>query len=171
MTLNQEQQQLVADNYRLIFAFANRKNINVEEYSDILSISLCKAATTFKGTSAFSTYAFQIMENDLSNEFRFQNSQCRNSNNIAFSLDDVVSTDSLVTYGDIVINSNAPDILENLMIGEIWELFSPVEQTVVEGLLLQKTQQEMSIELGCSRSNIAMLVTSIRMKTRKYLED
>ena len=43
-SLTAEQQQLVIENHNLIYDFAKRKNLIIEEYYDILAIGLCNAA-------------------------------------------------------------------------------------------------------------------------------
>ena len=45
--LTPEQQKLVTDNHNLIYSLANAKNIDLDEYYDVLAIGLCKAAITF----------------------------------------------------------------------------------------------------------------------------
>lgn len=63
--LTEEQRKFVEDNHNLIYAFAKKNELDLEEYYDILAISLCKAALSFdpdRGFS-FSTYAYKSMKN------------------------------------------------------------------------------------------------------------
>ena len=69
--LTPEQQKLVTDNHNLIYSLANAKNIDLDEYYDVLAIGLCKAAITFDETkSKFSTYVYACMYNSYKCELR-----------------------------------------------------------------------------------------------------
>ena len=45
--LTLDQQRIVSENHNLIYSLANKKNINLDEYYDVLAIGLCKAAIAF----------------------------------------------------------------------------------------------------------------------------
>lgn len=69
--LTSEQKNLVTENHNLIYDLAKKKNINLDEYYDVLAIGLCKAAITFDiEKSKFSTYAYAVMYNTYKNELR-----------------------------------------------------------------------------------------------------
>lgn len=61
-----EQKQLITDNHNLIYSFLQKRSLDIEDYYDLAAIGLCKAAKTFeKDKSAFSTYAFCCMFNEV----------------------------------------------------------------------------------------------------------
>ena len=65
--LTEEQKRLAEDNHNLIYGFANKKNLDVEEYYGVLAIGLCKAARIFDSSKGyqFSTVAYTCMGNEV----------------------------------------------------------------------------------------------------------
>ena len=65
--LTEEQKEKVEKNHNLIYSFAIKYKLDIEDYYDVLSISLCKAALYFDETrkNSFSTFAYKIMLNDI----------------------------------------------------------------------------------------------------------
>ena len=71
MKLNDEQRKLVADNHKLIYFYAHKHNVDVDEYYDLLALALCQAAYNYDKTKgAFSTIAIRTMELKMLNEYR-----------------------------------------------------------------------------------------------------
>ncbi len=64
--LSKDQQDLVSDNHNLIYSYANKMNLDINEYYDLLAIGLCKAAKMYDPNRgyAFSTYAYFVMRNE-----------------------------------------------------------------------------------------------------------
>lgn len=70
--MTKEQEQLVTDNYKLIYFFLNKWGKTIEEYYDICAIGLCKAAITYDSSKdvKFATYAGICIENEIKMELR-----------------------------------------------------------------------------------------------------
>ena len=69
--LTLDQQRIVSENHNLIYSLANKKNINLDEYYDVLAIGLCKAAMIYnENKSKFSTLAFTCMLNEYRHELK-----------------------------------------------------------------------------------------------------
>ena len=76
MKLTKEQQKLVEDNHSLIYFYAKKYNVSIEDYYDVLALALCYAASNYdpkKG--AFSTLAIKSMHFKMQNEFAYNTKQ------------------------------------------------------------------------------------------------
>lgn len=68
--LSNEQKNLVEENYNLIYKYAKDHKLDIEEFSGLLSIGLCKAALNYDSDKTkFSTFAFRL-GNEVSNYLR-----------------------------------------------------------------------------------------------------
>jgi RNA polymerase sigma factor (sigma-70 family) len=67
-----KQAEFVAKNHKLIFEFLKIHNLSVDEWYDVCAIGLCKSARSFDPSrgSAFSTYAFRVIDNEVKMELR-----------------------------------------------------------------------------------------------------
>ena len=66
--LNEKQKNLVEENYN---KYAKDKKLDIEEFSGLLSIGLCKAALNYDSNKTkFSTFAYRCMGNEVSNYLR-----------------------------------------------------------------------------------------------------
>ena len=71
MKLTEEQKKLVEDNHNLIYWFARKKHIDIEEYYDILAQGLCIAAHNYNSSKgSFSAYAYLVMNTEMQKEHR-----------------------------------------------------------------------------------------------------
>lgn len=70
--LTAEQQKLASDNHNLIYSYAKKMNLELEEYYDILAIGLCQAASLFDPDLgfAFSTLAYISMRSECYSYWR-----------------------------------------------------------------------------------------------------
>lgn len=69
--LNEKQKNLVEKNYNLIYKYAKDHKLDIEEFSGLLSIGLCKAALNYDSDKTkFSTFAYRCMGNEVSNYLR-----------------------------------------------------------------------------------------------------
>lgn len=69
--LNEKQKNLVEENYNLIYKYAKDHKLDIEEFSGLLSIGLCKAALNYDfDKTKFSTFAYRCMGNEVSNYLR-----------------------------------------------------------------------------------------------------
>ena len=67
--LTDEQRQMVADNHNLIYSFLNKYHLPDFDWYDTAAFGLIKAAMTYDNSTAFSTYAYKCMFNEMRNEF------------------------------------------------------------------------------------------------------
>lgn len=175
--LTREQQNLVTENHNLIYEFAKRKHLAVDEYYGILAIGLCQAAQIYNSDSGkFSTVANKCMNNILVNHYEYLSSQRFIPEDMILSYDAPKSgedgddngcfldniTDSRCTH-DIVVSGIMSEILINLL--------SEKEQTVVNLLMSGMTQDKIAGYMGCKQQNIAYYVKQIRKKWSTYIDN
>jgi DNA-directed RNA polymerase specialized sigma subunit len=114
--LNAEQKQLVADNHNLIYGYAHKKKLDLDEYYDILALGLCRAALSFDSNkSSFQTYAYMIMGSEVNahRRFKVQSKRTLDKSVKEVRLDDPVDyedndKDTYSTIGEFKINPNVP---------------------------------------------------------------
>jgi RNA polymerase sigma factor (sigma-70 family) len=149
--LNEQQKQLVEENHNLIYGFAHRHNINLNEYYDVLAISLCKAGESFDDKKGkFSTYAYTIMWRDYLNEMEAKFTQKRNGLECEFTEETTQSKN----------NDLDTDIL-------ILDYLNEREKKVL--LLRGKgyTIEEVGRILGIHKSYVSKILSKTREKLRK----
>lgn len=66
MQLTEEQREFVAENHNLIYSFARKRGLDLEEYYGLLAIGLCKAGCMYDAERdvKFSVFAYTCMYNE-----------------------------------------------------------------------------------------------------------
>lgn len=175
--LTKEQQNLVTENHNLIYEFAKRKHLAIDEYYGLLAIGMCQAAQIYNGESGkFSTVANKCMNNILVNHYEHLSSQRSIPEDMILSYDasnggedgdnnscflDSLA-DSRCTH-DIVVSGIMSEILINLL--------SEREQMVVNLLVNGMTQDKIAERMGCKRQNIGYYIKQIRKKWIVYMDN
>ena len=175
--LTKEQQCLVTENHNLIYEFAKRKHLAIDEYYGILAIGLCQAAQIYDNNSGkFSTVANNCMNNFLVNHYEHLSSQRSVPEDIVCSYDVPKSgedgdnngcfldnlADSRCTH-DIVVSGIMSETLINLL--------SDKEQMVVNLLTNGMIQDEIADRMGCKRQNVGYYIKQIRKKWSTYMNN
>lgn len=108
--LTLDQQRIVSENHNLIYSLANKKNINLDEYYDVLAIGLCKAAIAFDNTKGkFSTLAYTVMLNEYKQELRKQQNERAIPQDKLLSFDVPIQTDQdsqFASFADVIPDNN-----------------------------------------------------------------
>lgn len=171
-SLNKDQQKLVEDNYKLIYSYAYKTNLDIYEYYDILAIGLCHAALEYDPSKGkFSTYAYAAMCNEVYNHWRN-----------TYKLKRAIPQDMLVSYNeilnekietlDIISYQAQKDILResygldisHLFIEENIKKLNDKERFIVLRSALGYKQKEIAKELGISQSYISRILRNIEKK-------
>lgn len=166
--LNKEQQNLVVENHKLIYFYAHKMNLDLEEYYDLLAIGLCKAALTYEENKGkFSGYACACMQNELRIYWRntYQLARCIPQELIR-SLDTPFADNykennwnvDEALYGEYKIDISRAEVEE--FIGSL----QGVEKAVLIRTLQGYTQASIAEELKFSRSYINRIVGKLRRK-------
>ena len=173
--LTKEQKKLVEENHNLIYSFAHKNNLNVNEYYDILAIGLCDAAQTFdENRGAFSTVAYHCMKNRLYKYWdRFKNKNMI-PENIVVSYDAPMAEDDSIGLGyylDVLANSDSTyDIVEsNILKTELLNIFNGADRVVLDCIVNGETYREIAKRIGCTHQMIGLRVKRIRKKCAEYL--
>lgn len=170
--LNDEQRELVEKNHNLIYGYAKRHNIDVEEHYDILAIGLCKAASTYdvSTNNKFSTLAERCMRNEFNSYYR--STQKKNVipvNNIV-SYDSPSDDNEGVHLENIIYNNSSLDdkYISKELFNEMLSLLTNREKKIAMFFLEGVPVSEIAIILECDPSNIRHARGNIRKKLKAY---
>lgn len=96
MKLTESQSKLVEQNHNLIYGFARKYNLDIEEWYGILALALCKAALSFDSEKAkFSTLYYLCASQMVSAEKRKWRTQKRIPQDLFVSLDEPLDDNEL----------------------------------------------------------------------------
>ena len=174
-SLTKQQQNLVEMNHNLIYGFANRNNLNIDEYYDLLAIGLCKAAKIFDNNkSEFSTLAYYCMRNEVYQHWKHIKTKSYIPNEIVLSYDALNNTDNIEnknSFLEILTDKKLTEdiVINDLMENAIFNILSKKERIIVEFLVSGLNQIEISEKLGCTKQCISAIVCKIRKKCARYL--
>lgn len=172
--LTEEQRNLVAENHNLIYTYAIKKNISVEDYYGTLAIGLCKAAKTFdENKGAFSTFAFYCMENELYMQWRSLQKKSTIPENFILSYDtpkEFWDSDNQNNYLESFQDYQSyNDMMYTVISSEFAEGLTDKEKIIFESLLNGLTHNEIANKLECKRQSVAYHINLIRKKIIDYL--
>ena len=173
--LNEEQRSLIEKNHNLIYGYAQKKKLDLDEYYDILALALCRAALSFNSSkSSFQTYAYMIMGSEVNAHRRFKVQPKRKLDKSVkeVRLDDPVNLedktkDSYSTIGEFTINPSVPlcDVCEGkIMADDMLSVLSDKERSVVLKKTDGLTEVEIAQQLNCSQQNVSHYVKRIKRK-------
>lgn len=165
--LTEKQRALAAENHNLIYAYAVKMGISIDEYYDVLSIGLCKAAREFdESKSKFATFAYSSMQNELFTHWRMAQKRSHIPENLVLSYDK-----EHADYQDSFLNSlqdfmSDEDMEYDIMLSEINDKLTDKEKLIVSNLINGFTQSEIAEKMGCKRQNVGYYIRRIRNKIR-----
>lgn len=172
--LTPEQQTLAAENHNLIYRFAQTREINVEEFYDILAIALCKAAKVFDDSRGlrFSTLAFRCMRNEYNMYWRTELNSKHVPPNFIVSYNMLISNDSdeHAQFLNIITNQTCDGVNDSgdAEVMEFIETLHPIQRDVLTYLMDGYKVPEVAEKLGCSRQYVYRVRRSIRALWNNY---
>lgn len=172
--LTKTQQNLVTDNHNLIYEFAKKKHLSIEEYYDILAIGLCEASKIYDNSNGeFSTIAFRCMDAELKDHYKYINREKRIPEEMILSYDAPMNDDALKTtdfLDSFADNNCVHDIVVSGIMSEILlNLLSEKEQKVVAFLMNGMNQSDIAKHMDCKRQTVKYYIVQIRKKWDTYL--
>jgi len=172
--LTQEQQDIVTKNHDLIYGCANKYNLSIDEYYDILAIGLCKAANNYlPKLGEFSTFAYTCMFNEVKAYWRSLNTQKAIPQNMLLSYDNNVLKNDSDCFIDCIYDNTLIPVqdmaISNVVIKLIYEMLKDCDKKIVEYLLQGFSQVEISKKLNCSRQYINRRIKDMQKKIKPYL--
>lgn len=173
-SLTEEQRKIAADNHNLIYAYANKSRISIDDWYGVLAIGLCKAAKSFDNSKGeFSTLAFKCMDNEAKIHLKRMYKKSSIPNNMIVSYDSPIFDDE--SNGNLSIAETMPDVkssndmMYNAVINEFSGSLSERELDVFKYLIGGMTHNEIADIIGCKRQNVTYFVRKIRGKIKSYL--
>ena len=174
--LTEEQQKLAEDNLDLVrYVISHCIGKRLVHDEDLVStgyIGLCNAAASYDATKniRFSTFAVKCIFNEICQTTRYNNATRRLAQNMAFSLNNHIETDSgeVLEIIDLVIdpNENTEEIaLNNVMCESIAHCIP----TCIEKEINNLTYDELAKKCGVSRSRAHQKVHAELKRARKKL--
>lgn len=166
--LTNEEKILVEENYKLIYKYASRHNLDLEEYSGLLSIGLCEAAMIYDlEKSEFSTLAYKCMGNKVSN-------YKRKMRTAKYMRDEYVSSyDALVDdYGDgdklkdakLMSPENIEmDYMFRIKFQKEYDKLKDKAKNIIYLRYIGHTNNEVAEIMGMKASTVSMAVKKFRM--------
>ena len=170
--LNDNQKDLVIKNHNLIYSYAYKKNVSIEEYYDVLAIGLCKAAKTFDSKKGeFSTLAYRCMERELYTQWNSMQKKSVIPHDIIYSYNcRFGNCDNQDDYIENIVDLSSNDTIEYAIISsEFANSLTDKEAVIVRLLMNGMTQNDIAGELGCKRRNVGYHIGQIRKKLNEYL--
>lgn len=179
--LNTKQQQLISENHNLIYGFAHKRKLNLDEYYDILALALCRAALSYDlHKSSFQTYAYMIMGSEVNAYQRALNKSKRKLDKSIkeIRLDEPIKGHSSgilkdSSIGEHTIHPSIPlsEMCEGKIMAEkMLSVLSDKEQEIVMGKKEGLTNYEIGKQLKCSAQNIDYYIRKIRRKWLKHFD-
>lgn len=151
--LNEEQKQTVEDNHSLIYWYAHKHGLNLDEWYDLLAIELCYAVLKYNPQrSSLSNYYKMRCDGLVLREKRKQMSKKRFHHSVAFE-DEIHNDERFYLMEDVYVK----EAIDSHEYGNIIKM-------KYDGF----TQQEIADIIGVSQSYISNLLKKVR---QKYYED
>lgn len=170
--LTRAQQRMVENNHNLIYSLANRANIDINEYYDILAIGLCEAALSYdESKGKFSTFAWIVMKNKYLNTIRRSTIDRVVPREIICSLDAEINIydESCCSLYDLIcddsVNVEDASILKSKL-DFLYNKLSGYDKEIVTMLLKEISQSDIAKHFGVSKQYVNQRVLDIRKKFR-----
>lgn len=167
--LSKEQQDLVSNNHKLIFSYANKMNLDIDEYYDLLAIGLCKAAKAYDPSRgyAFSTYAYISMRNECYMYWRHISSKQQIPEDLVFSYNNPFSDESERSdrierlndiFGTYQLDSTEVELKEFI------DSLKANERQIIFEKMYGYTQREIAMHIGKSQIAVSRMFNRIKEK-------
>lgn len=167
--LTDEQRELATENHNLIYWFASKKNVPIDDYYGVLAVGLCKAAKSFdKDRGEFTTMAYRCMANELNTYWRSMSSKSAIPKNVMFYYDAPVG-DGESCFDKITDNDAHESMIYDIMSEEFANNLTDKERSIVDMLVEGLTHNEIADKIGCRRQNVSYHIKKIRSKIEDYL--
>lgn len=158
--MTDKQRELAEQNHNLIYDFIHKRNLDVEEYYGIVAIGLCKAAISYSPEKgAFSTLAFECMENEVKGHWTLLKADKR------IPEEQIVSTEALLGDDRLYHDKYNDKINYSFLLS----LLTDRERTIVECTINGLTQKQIADKLDLSQQSISLIIKNIRERLKVFL--
>ena len=170
--LTEAQQALTEKNHAYIYYIIKKLGLPVEDYYGAAAIGLCKAARAYnpsKGT-AFSTFAYAVMSNEIMQECRRGAKRIRP----VASLDDFLGDSDGDTLSTVIADPiDRIDAIDTRLLLEqaIAHIKNPRTLEIVNLYMAGHRQADIAKHFGISRSCVGMILQSVKEFCKRSLQD
>lgn len=171
MKLNEEQKKLVEENHNLIYWFAKKYHVPIEEYYDVLAQGLCMAAYHYDPSKcSFSTYAYLCMNTEMHVEYRktLRKSEIPQGN--IFHYENAWQLSDLIPTNEKTENKVIDRISYENLISLLNDILNDKDKEVLSYILNGLTMREIAKIEGTSHQAIHNRMKKIRDKVKKSYE-
>lgn len=165
--LTEEQKQLAADNYGLVFAFLNRYRLDRDTYHGIAAIGLCKAASIYDPSQkfSFSTVAYRCMFNELLHSRSAERKENLNQHQIVAHMES-----SMTAFPDFQVSDylSYDDDFTGPEVSEVIGTFNAREKTCLGLWLSGAHPAEVQKAIGYGRSTVCNVRRGMKKKVLAY---
>lgn len=169
--LTEKQQKLVEENHNLIYGFANKMHLPLEEYYDLLAIGLCKAAQIFEeDKGAFSTVAYCCMKNELALYLRHIQIKSAIPKELIFSYDASCKDSHNGDTGNNVLETLASKhsvedlVVNHIVTKEILTSLKDEDKFILQMIAVGMSQRKIAEKMGYSAQWVNNCIKRIRRR-------
>ena len=168
MKLTKEQQKLVADNHNLIYYYAKKHNVSLDEYYDTLALALCYAASNYDSSKAsFSTLAMKTMDLKIQSAYTHDTRKKRVPNDM------IVYYENTWTMEDLVVSNVSPEIQvvtkyhNDEIVNKMLDLLDDKrDRQILYYKLNGLTQTEIGEKFNITHQSVSRILKNIRIKIK-----
>lgn len=162
-----EQKKMVEDNHKLIYGLLARHNLDADEYYDIAAIGLCKAAIYYKDDiSAFSTYAYYVMYNEIKQEYRRRSKACAIPVGLITSYNDTfgLPNQKEISFIDTFVSEETVEerVVVSMSISNFISKLSERDLQILSMRYHGCTQREIAEKVHLSQSYVARVINKLK---------
>ena len=171
MKLTEGQKKLVEENHNLIYWFAKKYHVPIEEYYDVLAQGLCMAAYHYDPSKcSFSTYAYLCMNTEMHVEYRktLRKSEIPQGN--IFHYENAWQLSDLIPTNEKTENKVIDRISYENLISLLNDILNDKDKEVLNYILNGLTMREIAKIEGTSHQAIHNRMKKIREKVKKSYE-
>lgn len=176
--LNDEERKLIEDNYGLIYSFAIKKNLELDEVYGELATGMCYAAHSFNPKRGkFSTLAYYCMSSELNKTYKYNNRNRRIPEDKLDHYDklNIYERESLWDITDFKLsrfnnpyNKAIDEINYNNVIKRISKILTDKEKAVLYYKLKGLTNEEIGKIENVKHQAITHRIKNIRLKIKQH---
>ena len=172
--LTDEQRKLVEENHDLIYGYAMKHNISVDDYYGVLAMGLCDAAKKFdKSKGSFSTIAYMRMRWMFDWYLQHEGRASKIPDSEVFSYNRPTNSESKTFFFEVIGDNFSTDnsMIDDIALNSFVDTLSEKENEVIKLLLDGKSQVDIANMMGVKKQNVGYYVSTIRKKWKEYNEE
>lgn len=152
-------------NHNVIYSFLYRYHLSMTDWYDVAALGFCKAVARYEPSqeTAFTTYAYTVMINDIRQVMRKERNAPK-----ALSMQDLLCADFSIedTLGYEQVFTPLAKILQAYI-----KTLSRVKKEVLSLFIEGYTQEEIAGALSCSQAHVSRMFKVIKQDFYAYYEE